>query len=72
MKRSKLSSLFYIYSELYVSVFFGFAALVELICGLFLNSFGIDSVSYIAFGGAVFFSIVAVSFVYSVYLKESK
>jgi ABC-type amino acid transport system permease subunit len=71
MKRS-LSSLFYIYSELYVSVFFGFAALIELICGLFLNHWGIDSIAYLAFGGAVFFALVALSFVYSVYKSEKK
>lgn len=72
MNRSKLSSLFYIYSELYVSVFFAFAALIELICGLSLNHLGIDSVSYIAFSGAVFFALVAISFVYSVYKLEKK
>jgi hypothetical protein len=72
MNRSKLSRLFYIYSELYVSVFFGCAALVELICGLFLNHLGINSVSYIAFGGAVFFALVSLSFVYSVYKSEKR
>jgi hypothetical protein len=72
MNRSKLSSLFYIYSDLYVAVFLACAAIVELGCGLVLNHWGIDSVAYLAFGGAVFFTLTASSLVYSVYQSIKK
>lgn len=72
MNRSKLSSLFYIYSELSVAVFLAFGALIELICGLVLNHWGIDSIAYLAFGGAVFFTLTAASLVLSVYKSEKR
>lgn len=67
MNRSKLSSLFYIYSELSVSVFLAFGVLIELICGALLMHWGIDSIAYLAFGGAIFFTLTAASLVLSVY-----
>jgi hypothetical protein len=70
MKKSKLSSLFYIYSELYVAVLFAGFALLELLCGFALLSMNVPSISFIAFGGFALFSIIAISFVASVYLKE--
>ena len=70
MTKSKLSSLFYIYSELSVAVFFAFIALLELLCGFALLSMGVSSISFIAFGAAVLFALISVSFVASVYSKE--
>ena len=70
MTKSKLSSLFYIYSELSVAVFFACMALLELLCGFALLSMNVPSISFIAFGAAALFSIIAISFVASVYSKE--
>ena len=72
MTKSKLSSLFYIYSELSFAVFISSFALLELLCGFALLFMGMLSVAFMAFGASALFTIVAVLFVASVYRKEKK
>ena len=72
MNRSKLSSLFYIYSELSLAVLMIGGAVIESICGLYLYFRGVDSLAYLAFGAVVFFSLVAISSVRKVYFLEKK
>jgi hypothetical protein len=72
MNRSTLSRLFYIYSELSVAVFLAFGVLIELLCGALLMHWGVDSIAYLAFGGAIFFTLTASSLVYSVYKSEKR
>jgi hypothetical protein len=72
MTRSKLSRLFYIYSELSLAVLMIGGAVIESICGLYLHYRGVNSLAYIAFGAVVFFSLVAISSVRKVYFLEKK
>ena len=70
MKRSRISSLFYIYSELYLAVFCLFIAAIELMCGLSLYAMGEKFVSYIALASVIFFVAVAVLYFVEVYFLE--
>lgn len=70
MTRTKLSTLFYIYSELSLAVLSLIICLVELVCGFSLSAIGEKLISYLAFGFAVFFALVAVHYVLYVYSKE--
>lgn len=70
MKRSNLSRLFYIYSELYLAAFLLIVAAVELICGLSLRALGETSVSTLALFFAAFFLIIAACYLIEVYTLE--
>lgn len=70
MKRTNLSRLFYIYSELYLAAFLLIVAAVELICGLSLRALGETSVSTLALFFAAFFSIIAACYLVEVYTLE--
>lgn len=72
MNRSKLSRLFYIYSELYLAAFLLIVAAVELICGLSLRALGETSVSSLALFFAAFFLIIALCYLLEVYSMEKK
>jgi hypothetical protein len=70
MKRSRLSYLFYVYSELYLAGFCALLAGVELICGLALLALGENLFSYFALGSAALFAVIAALYVIEVYFLE--
>lgn len=70
MKRTNLSRLFYIYSELYLACFCLFIAAIELICGLSLLALGEGFISYLALCSTALFSIIAACYLVEVYTLE--